>query len=352
VLSIRNVRRGIAEEPFDAPAYEVLANAIHREHKLQEDALLRRRDPSFRQQMRQLQLIAAWKTYLKLKPDDPRAHQTVAELYIQQLQYLDVALEHLGLAIKSWDRQPRPATPRERENLAAERKRLEGLYQGLEKEVKRRQEAFDLQAGGLSPFQKVALALGVRPGQGLGLARRALHALQQTRPSQLSESEQRALVVEQVSLLLLLGEVRVVNDNLSVLKTLGAAYYQFEVFCAAAAGEYARADAAIAQYLNLASVENRLPLVIRDQFMRIAPAQHFAGVLTQAIYLDHQLEIAVLLRQAAEWHLVRGILALEQGNTDLARQSFQKAVDFVGGRIYFSELPIAETYLKLIKNSR
>jgi hypothetical protein len=344
VLMMRNVRRALAENPYEAPAYEVFANAVNLE-KLQEDAWALRQEPSFRQQMRQLQLIAAWKNYLNLKPDDPRAHRTMASIYDQQLHYLDVALEHLGLAVKHWDRQPRPA-PQEREQFEAQRKSLEALYQRLDKEVKRRQDAFDLQASGRSASEKVALALG--PGQGLGLARKALQALQQVKLSQLGEREKLTLVLQQVSLLLFLGEIREVNEALPNLKGLGG-YFQFQVFCAAAAGEYDRADAAIAAYLDLA-VEKRLLPLLWLQFMKAAPTPLPAGVVAQLL-CDRQSDIAGFLRHGAEWHLLRGILALERGDTELARNSFQRVRALAESSIYFAELPIADKYLKLIQDN-
>jgi len=348
ILAMRNVRRALADDPLDAPAYEVLAGVIDVEQRLQENVWAPERVPSFRQQMRQLQQIAAWKSYLILRPYDPRAHQTMAGIYFQQLQYLDVALEHLGLAVKHWDRQPRPTSPQAREQFEEQRKLLEGQYQGLEKEVRRRQAEYDLRTTGMPPLQKLQHAIGARPGQGLGLARKAIQALQQVRPSQLNQDESRVIAFQQISLLLLLGEVRAVNENLESLRALGSAYYRTEVYCAAVAGEYDRADAVMATLLKGMELGRSLPVLALFP-MKLAPNLSFMGPLAQGP-LDNWGKIGDLLYQAAEWHLVRGILAVEHGNTLLARQSFQKVLDLVGTT--FPERPIAEHYLKLLRENQ
>jgi len=136
------------------------------------------------------------------------------------------------------------------------------------------------------------------------------------------------------------------------LKGLGPTYFQFEVFCAAIAGEYDRADAAIAEHLRLSAVEQRLLPLIGHQFLRLAPIQNPRAALVQYILTDRQGDIATVLRQPVDWHMVRGILALERGDTLLATQSFQKALDLVGTIIYFPERPIAEHYLKLLRENQ
>jgi hypothetical protein len=341
ILAVRNVRRALAENPTDPPAYELLANAIDTLQKRQEETWVGR-EPSFRQQMRQLQVITAWKSYLKLKPDDPRVHEQMFIIYITQLGYRDVALEHLRLAVSHWDRQPRPMEGPARQQFEERRKFLEQEYRNREKDVKDRQAAYDLRASGMPTTQKFNMAIGPRPGQGLGLARRALQALQQANLSPLDQRERLVVVFQQVSLLLLLGEIGKVNEALPDLKGFGPDYFRFEVFCAAAAGEYDRADAAIAEHLKLWAVEKRLALLMRDEIQQLVPAP-----IAVARLEDRQFAIASLLQQTAGWHLIRGILALERGDTELAERSFQKVVDF----FYFPERHIAEQYLKLIREN-
>jgi hypothetical protein len=344
VLAMRHVRRALAASPLEAAGYETLAKVIDLQRR-QERSRAVSPEPTMLQQIRQFQLIAAWKNYLLLKPDDPRAHELMARFYFGELKYLDVGLEHLRLALEFWDRQPHPVLPQARQELDAERQRLETSFQQIEKEVKRRQAEFDLRASGMPALQQVALALGPRPGQGPGLARRALQALQQAKPNQ---PESLALLFHHAQLLLLLGEVREVNENLTALKGLGISrYLQFQIFCASVAGDYDRADAAIGDYLTLLAVEKRLPGLVRDEIQQLVPAP-----VACARLFDRQLAIVGFLQQGAEWYLVKGILALERGDTALAATSFQKVIDFVGTRIPFPERRVAEHYLKLIQDNR
>jgi hypothetical protein len=343
VLSMREIRRALAQDPFDPSAYEVLARAVDLEGRLQEDLWQAYPQLTSRRKLRQLQTIAAWKGCLTLRPNDFRAHEALFVIY-ERLQYLDVALEHLSGLVANW-RPPPVLTAQAQQQVERQIKAIEAHYQQLTKEVRKRQDDYDLRATGLPATQKVDLALGN------GLVRRALQALQQANPNQLSPAESFGLTLQQINLRLNLGDFHEVNSNISSLKALGNDYYRAELECAAIAGDYDRADTALRELLNRLALKRRLPRLALIQLMKLAPSPIFTEPFTLAAF-DSTGDMVLLLHQAADCHFLRGVLALERGDTRLAEAAFRQMLDLLAVGLAHADRPVAEHYLKLIRDNK
>ncbi len=85
--------------------------------------------------------------------------------------------------------------------------------------------------------------------------------------------------------------------------------------------------------------------------LRLFESQTFQGGLTPgSLYGASTMSSRV--RELADWRVLRGMLALEQGDNAVAAKYFQEALD-LGERekFQFESRPIAVRYLQLIKEA-
>lgn len=133
-LAIRAARQAIAENPYDALAYLILGEAYGRLLGDTQENIWRNDVPQL-EQMRQSQMLSAFKTAVRLKPDLVNAHHRLAQLYGPAgLKLPDLELEHLQawLQLRS---KAGPQAPQSRlefeDKLLAVQQRIEFLEKGV-----------------------------------------------------------------------------------------------------------------------------------------------------------------------------------------------------------------------------
>jgi hypothetical protein len=376
VMMIRHARLGVNVADHNPNAYLFLSDACKALWKLQEDywSLGRGQGAPLRTQLRKIQTIAALKTALVLNPENPAVHEIMGEMYLH-MHFLDVALEHYSLALRYASRlRPKAAQRGLREKFDANIKMLEANVRALADEVKNRRAAFDLRVPELDPLKKFEWALhrpykplDPRPKgpmfpwynqqgvdmQGFGLANRGLGELLQAQVEQMSPAQQFQLRNHQIDLLLHLGRLQDVQDALPIQKkVLGPYYQQYRLLWAAAVGNYYVADHALDQLIKDLDLEKRVAGLASNYCQNLAPrlcGQDF--LLRHLALLENHNAARAVLKKAAELYLLRGLLALEKGDVNKAAGFFQKTLDLVGNSVFFSDRPIAERYLELIRTT-
>ena len=376
VLMMRHARLGVNVADHNPNAYLILSDACKALWKTQEDHWSLERGQGgapLRTKLRQTQTIAALKTSLVLFPEDHRVHEALGEMYLQ-MHFLDVALEHYSQALRHVDRfRPKADNVAVRQSFDNYKKNLEGITRALADEVKHRRADFDLRTTGADhPLIKFEWALGrpykpldPRPNRGafrwydehgvdplgFGLANRALAELQQAKVEQLDKVQRFQVSNHQLDLLLTFGRLKEVQEALDDLQpVIGPYYLQYLLLSSAAAGNYEGADLALAEQIRTLDLEKRLANLASSFCQNLAPV--LSGhelMLRNLALLQNQLTARVVLRQAAELYLLRGLLALEKGDVDKATGFFQKTLALVGDTVYFADRPIAQRYLELIR---
>ncbi len=159
LLMIRAVRRAVAASPGDPRVYRILSDALKDLLNRQEDYWANyTRDPcanGTRHAMRQIQIMTALTTYLDMHPDDPEINELVADMF-KQMQFLDVALDHLEQAGQNFDQYRRVTGNAEK--LKQKRSELDQKIKELKEEVKKRRDDYGLEAATKRALDKYPLA--------------------------------------------------------------------------------------------------------------------------------------------------------------------------------------------------
>src|SRR5262249_28272255 len=145
----------------------------------------------FRQTLREVQVVAALKQCLKLRPFNPETHFFLFQVYAG-MYYWDSAVQHLREGLNQYRSKPPVRGFEEKAEAFKKRQtefkdRVKGLEDELkrqEKELKARQNDYGGQAAIQNPQTKAALALlypykaaGPNANRGRGLADKALDVL-------------------------------------------------------------------------------------------------------------------------------------------------------------------------------
>ena len=325
-LAIRCIRRALAESPDDPRSYRILADTCkelnHQEEHWSNYAGDPRRAGGLRVNIRQVQVVTAFKTYLDLRPDDPQIHEQLAHIYLQ-VQFLDSGLEQMQQVAREFDRYRPFAT--DPILLEAFKKKKEGLdkdVQSLETEVKKRHDQYALAAASKTSLEKFALAMGQ------GLAKEAVEQLATIKLDGLSQAEKMEAKQRLTQMLLLLGRASELRDDM-----IDASSTRFRVLHAAALGNYGALDQVLAEMIQGVTRERTrvLPGALADH-LQVLAGPDLASVYPTALhavilgYLARlQTSIRASIQTEAELLTLRGIMALEWGDTPAARDHFDAA---------------------------
>jgi hypothetical protein len=339
ILAIREARRAIAASPNDAFSYFTLARAYlllwhDQEHHwagyppAQQDILTR-------QQLRRVQFVTASEYGLKLRPDNQDAHTRLFGLY-RQMGYVDLALDHLRDAA----RYARAAGPRAFESAEDFDRRIEALdtnVQNLDSQVSTQRNELEVNIGNQPLIAKAQQALA------RGLGKRALELLLEAEPQQVGIAEANL----QLELLLHMGRLDEVRARLTddLRGALGGYYERYQVLLSAAEGDYKRAG----EYLDQAITNLERSNI--ETMLMLSRGQAFQGMLNP-LTLRGVTSIGDMVRQVADFRVLRGMIALEAGAPGSAAQSFEQALSMGGKESFnFDTRPIALRYLQLIKQA-
>jgi tetratricopeptide (TPR) repeat protein len=387
ILGVRSARRAVANHPNEAESYLLLAEGYGILWRHQEDYWSKRNvAPGLfslltRPTLRHVQQVTALQHALTLQPNHPRVHAMLAESF-KEMNYFDVALAHFEQARKNAGALSRAGDSDKARQQFVEH--LDKQIQSLDAEVKFRKQLYDKYAAKqTSALAKVHLAvvatIKVKGPQGkdiavrLGLAQVALDLLRDTDLKDVADKEKPQYLSLQLALQLTTGQVREWRElepkaRLGLEAILGTTYSLFEALAAAALGDYAAADQALEAQENERRGPHHLAVLVRLEKAMLAelawnqlgwlPSMPLGSLLSTGAFpplhlqsvLDQRLkETAHMLSEAAETRHLRGLLALEQGDTERALAHFRECVERLGNRVSFGDRAVAERYLELLR---
>jgi hypothetical protein len=384
LLAVRAARRALAVNPDDADAYLALGQAY-----LMLRALTPERDVvgafPLLGELRRMQIAVALESALRRNPNLRLAHEILVQLYGQS-QFFDAALEHLRAQLRL-TRRDGPAPGENAESFSRRLSQLETNTRELERQVVDRRNEFALQSQklGAEPYRKARMALS------MGLPLRALDDI-------LTQSQMVLLGGEgirlQVELQLLLGRIDVAREQLhredwkanrqnlgireiAVAGASGQALpyllpaYDWLLLCAEAAdGGYEQAAAAFQTLFDDLTGTEAAAFVgqIQRLGVRVVAAEVALSsdpnpwlsrrlVATQRLGLGEQLtRMSFLVIEQTDLQVLAGMLSLEQGATQIAEGSFERAIALnrlgTASAQGSAALPLAKAYLQIIRNAR
>ncbi|MBI3409169.1 MAG: hypothetical protein HY040_12550 [Planctomycetes bacterium] len=377
ILMVRHARRAVAESPHDARGYLRLYDACATLWQRQENNWTRLPNPGgLRDKLREVQTVTALKTYLDLNPEDAEKHYLLSQLYLR-LNYLDLARDHLALTVK----HQRVNAPD-----AEGKTQLKELLLRLENEVEGRRRDFELMAGNLNPLEKAFKLLQpfrtvdennkerIDPN-GVGLALLRLQYLQEIKPEAAPPQQQAVVSAFQIELLLQMGRAAEVEEALGDEKfrsILGPLYARLRLMQAAAKGDYALMEESLVEqektvsfnqiqawatlstinHLALNSIPPAHPGARGNQLWFIAILER-EGLPTQHGVIGKWTKSALTeLVKLADLRCLRGIVALEVGDTAKACGLFEEALQIAPRFLDWPDRAVAARYLYFLKEQQ
>jgi hypothetical protein len=350
VLAVRAARRAIHANPDEPYAYLALGEAYMRLLGATRErwATAGQRMP-YLQRIRQLQAITAFSNALILNPDLAQAHLHLADLY-RDLRYVDLVLHHRRQYVqltRAAGPPPGPTTKQFSDRIAM----MEEEVEQLDTAVKELLDIYEVNSENLKVGQRAQMA------HARGLGAKALEILL---ASDITAFQKEGLELE-LTLLLSTGRIREFRAWFAPEheeELGGYAYQWFHIYLAGASGDYEEAD---------------------RRFAALEPPEVFRGKVAESIaqaILDgraHQQgpgfvfitrrSLSEMLGRLDRWTLqqyhradltvVRGLLALEQGNTERATSLFRQAIAVAdaatpGGKAEFNGRALAEASLEML----
>ena len=370
ILAVRAARRALSSHPNDGQTFLVLGEAYLRLGRHTREAMWQMRLPRLAA-IRQVQTLTALEQAVLLRPDLDDGHALLAQLYYESEQW-DRVLDCLQARLRIVDN----AVLRGGDGAASAAQRRSALRADvaqMEELVEKAQKTYKANSADISDpskaFHRATLAARHR------LTRQALDLLLASYPAIFGA----AGVEMQLNLMLKAGRAYEVRAWLSPEdeRSIGfSSFHWIEAQAAAACGDYATADTEmkkLSEVLHLvplmpekaAPVRSSIALRVGGAFLaHLLPTEGIAGCATA---LEIQSEafrplepLSDLLRQEADWHVVRGLLALEWGEVETARGHFQTALDSwnseeaaaAGSGVDFAARPIAQSVLAAIDEVR
>jgi tetratricopeptide (TPR) repeat protein len=360
LLAVRAARRALADRPDDGGAALLLGEAYVRMARQTRERAWHAALPSLGI-LRKAQALTALQRAVAVRPDLDQAHALLAQLYLEAGQ-LDRVLDHLRARVRIAGREAAPP------GGAAERlRRLEADAAKMADLVEQSEKIYAANSAPMGDPSQVLLRanLALR----YGLARKALEMLQALDPVVFG----KAGVRRQLDLMMLAGQAAAVRAAVrpNPEEVLGFSQHHWLLAEAAACcGDYADADAELEQLseeLRRVRVypERPVALPVRSvlalraaeaALTRPAPRAGPAGLAGAAFLQVRALAplgaLARLLRQEADFRVLRGLLALEAGDASGARRHLRAAVSLWGptpGGLDFPARVIAQDVLRLLE---
>jgi hypothetical protein len=360
-LAIRASRRAIVANPGDAQAHLVLGESYVRLLRATRERVWTQVMPELLQ-LRQAQASAALNRAITLNPDQAEAHLRLFELY-QQIQFFDLGSQHLRTYLRLAQKAGPPAGV-DAEQFQERKAQFEELLRKFDDEVDRRQSAYASESAG------AGLAARATYAWQMGLAGKALTML---RESDVSAFGDRGTAL-QFELLLRTGQSREVVDWTSPeqKEAIGGAshYYWLRTQALAASGDYDSSREECTQLARaLGSTDGEPPNFRKEMAIMIGRAILEGQVTSTSLghylwqsfghagFRTRVLDVGRSLRREADVTVLRGLLALEQGQMIEAELSFLSALSTwtnaqtaaTGGSLEFNGRRVAEAYLQRLR---
>ncbi len=376
-LAIRAVRRALHAGQIDNPqAYFLLGQAYDRLSNSRERAWSA--SNGILERIRKVQITYAYSQTVRLEPDHVDAHIRLVDLY-QASFYVDLMVKHMNEVL----RLHRARGPQLGENPQEFGQRLTKLREAIDmrqKEIDDQERQFDLKRGQMSVIDRAQEA------RNMGLAGKALETLLK---KDYAAFGPRGMDLE-LNLLLGTGAMDKVRAWLKPEheKIIGAQTYRIDLAqLGYASGDYREADAHLAASIDKvrgvtpqpvefhkaalflfgrAVLENYDGLISKIRLPLVMPGTTEGGPTTYTVLPDSTTMPFVLwglagsISDQADITVVRGLLALEAGQTDQARELLHESQVFwrsrtcadLGGRASQAGPQIAEEILGLLERSK
>jgi tetratricopeptide (TPR) repeat protein len=328
-LAVRAARRAVALNPDDARPWLVLGESYLQLLYDTRERAWAQRMPRLRE-LRQAQASAALNQAITLKPDYAQAHFSLSRLY-QELGFLDLTLHHLRTYLELTQKAQRPGDSQS-ESFREQQAQLERDVSQLNKEVQKRLDTFQVETLGAKVLDRAFKA------RQLGLAGKARDLLLE---SNIAAFGPRGMGLE-LDLMLRTGRARDVRDwtaelNPEYKDLLGASYWWLRTQALAALGDYALAQEECSQLspMSAAGGEGRgltqareIVATLVGQMILVRPAMpHLLWRSLERIVFSPRIGgLVQAFRREADTTVLRGLLALEQGEVEEAEIAFREAL--------------------------
>jgi tetratricopeptide (TPR) repeat protein len=357
-LALRAARRAVGANPDDAEAYRLLGECYLHLFRSTRERAWAQRMPQIAQ-LRFAQASVALNRAVALKPNLAQAHLDLALLY-KEIDYFDLAVQH-GHAHAKLVREAGPPPGVSAVQFREERARAEEELSRWDKSLEQQQKALAAESAGARVLDRATAAFR------RGLAGNALDILLE---SDVAAFGPQGMALE-LDLLLMSGRVSDVRDWTSAeqVASLGEASYHWL---------RARALAALGDYVG-AKEEYALTAASGRQPDELPPRQRMASMIGQLVldevagegtaidlirrsimrpvFLERVEDLAAALRREAEATVLRGLIALEEGEVGEAEIAFRtslllwqnEAAVASGSGLDFKARIVAQGYLELLK---
>ncbi len=253
ILVTRDIRRSIAKNPQIASSYGILANSIKQLTMSQDGWWCGGQYSALRQQMRQIEVVAAQRSAVTLAPWNRDYHMNLAGSLITN-NSLDAAQIEIAEAVKLMNETP-SADP----NWLKMREDMERKLKQLDFELKKRRNDFDLKSAGMSELEKFHLAVTApwrytdaenrvaNDPRGRGLALEGIKILERMNPAGLTDEQKHERIYQLIRLNSFQGKIsEAVEIFTKAQKDFGFANPECAAWIAVATGWYKNLDDALA----------------------------------------------------------------------------------------------------------
>jgi tetratricopeptide (TPR) repeat protein len=351
-LAVRAARRALAANAVDAQAYAVLGDCYVRLLNSTRERAWQRRMPELIQ-LRRAQASAALNQAVALKPDLAQAHLNLFGLS-QEMGYLDLALKHFRDYMKlAHEAGPPPGVSAE--FFHEQEAQFQKTLARMSKAVQDRDASYAKEASGVRVLDRAAMA------SKMGLAGKALDLLLE---SNIAAFGPKGMELE-LELLLNTGQVKSVLEwtGSEQEAMLGASFYRWlRSKALAASGDYLLAEEGCVQLAKASAVgdvdrgqlRQLIAVVIGQAFLEAPTNGPLPFAVRRASFSMEIGGLARSLRKEADATVLRGLLALEEGEVDDADAAFHQALalwnnDTEVGGLDFNGRVVAQTCLEWLK---
>lgn len=347
LLAVRAARRALHENPDDGLAHLRLGRAYNYLEQQTMEQGLNDQSPLL-EQLRRVQSLVALRRAARLRPDLQSAHELFADICLKARSY-DLALPHVQEQLRL-GQEAGPQATESPDQFAARIDRLSTLEQQLGKQVRDLLNLVDTQAFEMGAYRKALFA------EGNGLPG---YALEQLLKSNYAEFGREGATL-QLYLLLHAGrtdDFRTLTDPAQEAVLGPFNYHWMQTLLAAADGNYDLADEHLQRLVgfeaeasasraratgNSTAVLDGLQVLLGSSNN---PWQWLFQLRGSGPFASPPAGAIQDLRRESDLHCVRGMLALESGEIDAARQAFRDCLAAWNGAGGASRL--ARHYLRL-----
>ena len=360
ILMLRSARQAVAENPREITSYGALINAqetLNNSHGYWIRHSSAGHLPSLRERIRPLQQVAALYSLVQLQPEDYKPRIQLASIYMQNGMF-DLAMDHWAAVERIVEKRPANDKEINVKGLKEQVRILSGklrlrqteLKENLERKTPLQAAEFAFHGSFVDPYAQPPVRLP------LGLGKQALDIVLGIRPDSLKPEEQLGYLRLRFDLLLAMGRVDVVADILrekSVRQMLPPTVAgRYQVLAGGVLGDYEMMDQGL---IELEKANREAVRVLQSVLIArvLVPPAGLSLPPYAAFIRTRSLEPGLVL-QAQQYDLynlmtLRGIAALESGDTAKARTLFAGTLKEAENGVYFPERPIAQRYLELLE---